>query len=131
DVMAVYDVALSAVERARRGDGPTLVEAVTYRMGFHNTTDNPARYQDPDEYEEARLRDPIVRVQKYLAGLGLWDQEREAGVTEQLGQEIDSALEAAFAAPLPGPADLFANVYESPPRRVLSQRARFLETGQD
>jgi pyruvate dehydrogenase E1 component alpha subunit len=131
DVMAVYDVALSAVERARRGDGPTLVEAVTYRMGFHNTTDNPARYQDLDEYEEARLRDPIVRVQKYLTGLGLWDQEREAGVTEQLGQEIDSALEAAFAAPLPGPADLFANVYERPPRRVLSQRARFLETGRD
>jgi pyruvate dehydrogenase E1 component alpha subunit len=127
DVMAVYDVAVSAVERARKGDGPTLIEAVTYRMGFHNTTDNPSRYQDPEAYEEARRRDPIERVQKYLAGLGLWDQSREANLTAEVQDEIDSALEAAFAAPLPGPRDLFENVYEHPPERVLRQRAELLD----
>ncbi|HAC46753.1 MAG TPA: pyruvate dehydrogenase (acetyl-transferring) E1 component subunit alpha, partial [Chloroflexi bacterium] len=109
DVMAVYDVVVSAVEKARAGDGPTLIEAVTYRMSFHNTTDNPARYRDPVEYEEARGRDPIERVQKYLASLGLWDQDREANLTVELRGEIDSALEAAFAAPLPTPRDLFDN----------------------
>jgi len=127
DVMAVYDVVVSAVEKARAGGGPTLIEAVTYRMSFHNTTDNPARYRDPEEYEEARRRDPIERVQKYLASLGLWDQGREANLTEELRSEIDKALEAAFAAPLPTPRDLFDNIYEGPPDRVLRQRAELLD----
>ncbi len=126
DVMAVYDVAVNAVQRARKGDGPTLIEAVTYRMGFHNTTDNPSRYQDPREFEEARRRDPIERVQKYLSGLGLWDERREADLTDELGNEIELALEAAVAAPIPGPQDLFDNVYEHPPARVLRQRSELL-----
>ncbi len=127
DVMAVYDVVVSAVEKARAGGGPTLIEAVTYRMSFHNTTDNPSRYRDPEEYEEARRRDPIERVQKYLAGLGLWDQDRESNLTEELRSEIDVALEAAFAAPLPTPRDLFDNIYQDPPDRVLRQRAQLLD----
>jgi pyruvate dehydrogenase E1 component alpha subunit len=127
DVMAVYDVVVSAVEKARGGGGPTLIEAVTYRMSFHNTTDNPARYRDPEEYEEARRRDPIERVQKYLASLGLWDQGREANLTEELRAEIDTALAAAFAAPLATPGDLFDNIYEDPPDRVLRQRAELLD----
>jgi TPP-dependent pyruvate/acetoin dehydrogenase alpha subunit len=131
DVMAVYDVAVAAVERARKGHGPTLIEAVTYRMGFHNTTDNPSRYQDPEAYAEARRRDPIERVQKYLAGLGLWDPHREAIVAEELRNEIDTALEAAFAAPIAGPRDVFENVYEHPPERVLRQRAELLDLQSD
>jgi pyruvate dehydrogenase E1 component alpha subunit len=131
DVMAVYDVAVAAVERARKGDGPTLIEAVTYRMGFHNTTDNPSRYQDPNDYEEARRRDPIERVQKYLATLGLWDSGREAKMAEALSEEIEAALEAAMAAPVPGPGDLFDNVYEQLPPRVLQQRAELLAERQD
>ena len=127
DVMAVYDVVVSAVEKARAGEGPTLIEAVTYRMSFHNTTDNPSLYQDPVEYEKARQQDPIERVQKYLASLALWDQGREASVTEELRGEIDSALAAAAAAPIPGPQDLFDNIYEQPPERVLRQRAELLD----
>src|SRR6266699_3106998 len=131
DVMAVYDVAVAAVERARAGDGPTLIESVTYRMGFHNTTDNPSRYQDPKEYEEARARDPIERVQRYLAGLGLWDKKREADLTEELREENEAGLQRAFAAPAPGPADLFTNIYERPPERFLQQRAEMLDGRQD
>jgi TPP-dependent pyruvate/acetoin dehydrogenase alpha subunit len=130
-VMAVYDVAVAAVERARAGDGPTLIEAVTYRMGFHNTTDNPSRYQDPKEYEDARARDPIERVQKYLSGLGLWDQKREAELTEELREENEAALQLAIAAPAPGPVDLFTNIYERPPERFLQQRAELLDGRQD
>jgi pyruvate dehydrogenase E1 component alpha subunit len=96
-------------------------------MSFHNTTDNPSRYRDPDEYEEAGRRDPIERVQKYLASLGLWDQAREANLTEELRSEIDAALEAAFAAPLPTASDLFDNIYEHPPERVVRQRAQLLD----
>jgi len=125
--MAVYDVVVGAVERARAGGGPTLIEAVTYRMGFHNTTDNPSLYQDPAEYQEARRRDPIERVQKFLAGLGLWDQSRENDLTAELRIEIDSALEAAVAAALPSARDLFDNIYEHPPERVVRQRAELLD----
>jgi pyruvate dehydrogenase E1 component alpha subunit len=127
DVMAVYDVSVEAVERARGGGGPTLVEAVTYRMGFHNTTDNPSRYRDPDEYEEARLRDPIDRVRRYLTTLGLWDQEREAALRDTLAREVDLALQSAAASPAPRPENLFDNVYERVPERVARQRAEVAE----
>ena len=126
DVMAVYEVAVAAVERARKGGGPTLIEAVTYRMSFHNTTDNPSKYEDPKEHEEARSRDPIERVQKYLVGLGLWDDKRQAATTAELSQENEAALQLAIAAPAPVPADVFANVYERVPERVQQQRAELL-----
>jgi pyruvate dehydrogenase E1 component alpha subunit len=131
DVLAVYDATRAAVDRARAGGGPTLIEAVTYRMSFHNTTDNPSRYEDSDEHEEARRRDPIDRVQRYLAGLGLWSTEREAELTDELRKEIEAALEAAFAAPDPAPEDLFENAYERPPERVLRQRAELLQGRRD
>ncbi len=131
DVMAVYDVAVAAVERARAGGGPTLIEADTYRMGFHNTTDNPSKYRDPKEYEAARARDPIERVQKYLASLGLWDQKREAQMTEEVRQENEAALQLAGATAAPSAADLFANIYEHPPERVLQQRAELLDGRHD
>jgi pyruvate dehydrogenase E1 component alpha subunit len=127
DVMAVYDAACEAVERARSGGGPTLIEAVTYRMSFHNTTDNPSRYEDPKEHEEARTRDPIERVQRYLGGLGLWDKDRAASVTAELREENERALQLAFAADPPKPADVFANVYADLPRRVSKQRAELLD----
>jgi len=127
DVMAVYDVTSEAVARARGGDGPSLIEAVTYRMGFHNTTDNPSRYQDPKEYEEARSRDPIERVQKYLAALGLWDANREAALTDELRDENDRALQLARSAATPRPEDVFANVYQDPPPRLLRQKAELLD----
>ena len=127
DVIAVYDAACDAVERARSGGGPSLIEAVTYRMSFHNTTDNPARYQDPKEFEEARTRDPIERVQKYLAGLGMWDAKRDAAWTDELREENEKALTQAAGAAAPRPEDVFANVYQDPPPRVLRQRAELVD----
>jgi pyruvate dehydrogenase E1 component alpha subunit len=127
DVMAVYDVTCDAVERARSGGGPTLIEAVTYRMSFHNTTDNPSRYEDPKEHEEARTRDPIERVQRYLAGLGLWDEKREASLSAQVREENERALQLAYAADAPKPADVFANVYADEPVRVARQRSELLD----
>jgi pyruvate dehydrogenase E1 component alpha subunit len=127
DVMAVYDVTCDAVERARSGGGPTLIEAVTYRMSFHNTTDNPSRYEDPKEHEEARTRDPIERVHRYLAGLGLWDETREASLTAEVREENERALQLAYAADAPTPADVFANVYAGEPPRVTRQRSELLD----
>jgi pyruvate dehydrogenase E1 component alpha subunit len=129
DVMAVYDVVCDAVGLARRGGGPSLIEAVTYRMSFHNTTDNPSRYQDPNELEDARARDPIQRVQRYLASLGLWDSKHEAEWTEELQEESEAAIRLAAQAGGPRPEDVFANVYENPPARVVRQRGELVDGG--
>jgi pyruvate dehydrogenase E1 component alpha subunit len=128
DLLAVHDAAVEAVERARAGEGPTLVESVTYRMGFHNTTDNPSRYQDPAEYEEAKQRDPIDRVVKYLTALGLWNDERQLAAREQVAAEVDRVLRAAEAIGGVRPEMLFDHVYARPPRRVERQRAAFLKS---
>jgi pyruvate dehydrogenase E1 component alpha subunit len=92
-------------------------------MSFHNTTDNPSRYQDPKDYEEAKTRDPIERVQKYLATIGLWDGKKEEAWSEELREENDRALKLAAAAQPPVPDDVFANVYQDPPPRVARQRS--------
>ncbi len=127
DVMAVYGATRAAVKKARTGGGPSLVEATTYRMGFHNTTDNPSRYRDPKDYEEAKTRDPIRRVQMYLASLGMWDATKEEQWTDELREENDRAIDLAAAAQPPGPADVFVNVYENPPPRVVRERVELVD----
>jgi pyruvate dehydrogenase E1 component alpha subunit len=127
DVLAVHEAAVAAVQRARAGDGPSLIEAVTYRMGFHNTTDNPSRYEDPEEREQARQRDPIDRVVTYLNALGLWDAERDGRLRDEVRAEVDRALAWAEGQPGVSAGILFDNVYANPPARVERQRAAFLE----
>ena len=128
DIFAVYEAATAAVKRARAGEGPTLIEAVTYRMGFHNTTDNPSRYEDPAERAEAAGRDPIERVVKYLGALGLWNAERDEQVRGEVQAEVERAIEAAQKEPGVTPEMMFNNIYERPPERVRRQRSQFLES---
>jgi pyruvate dehydrogenase E1 component alpha subunit len=129
DVLAVYHVATQAVLRARAGDGPTLIESHTYRMSFHNTTDNPSLYEDPKEREEAKRRDPIDRLIKHLTQRGLWSEERDKETRASVRAEIDEALEKAATFPAPTPGDLFEHVYADPPERVRRQRAELLGEG--
>src|SRR5689334_11319777 len=75
DILAVYDVMQRAVERARSGQGPTLVETLTYRIGAHTTADDPTRYRDQLQVEEWRAKDPIARFQKFLIGRDLLTEE--------------------------------------------------------
>jgi len=107
DVLAVYEVATEAVQRARAGDGPTLIESHTYRMSFHNTTDNPSLYEDPKEREEAQRRDPIERVIKHLTARGLWNEKRDKETRASVRAEIDAALERATTFPPPPPSQPF------------------------
>ena len=122
DVLAVYEAASEAVERARAGEGPTLIECVTYRMSFHNTTDNPKLYQDMVEWEEAGKKDPIKRVEAYLASLGLWDEKRADEMRQSVSDEIDVAVEKAASLPTARPEQLFEHIYERVPERVRRQR---------
>src|SRR5690349_13588470 len=96
-------------------------------MSVHNTPDNPSRYQDPKDYEEAKTRDPIERVQKYLASIGLWDAQKEAEWSDELREEIERALKLAAEAQAPRPGDVFANVYQQAPPRVARQRSELVD----
>jgi len=126
DVLAVYAAASEAVERARAGGGPTLIESITYRMSFHNTTDNPSLYEDPKDRAEASRRDPIDRVVKHLKQRGLWDDERDKGLRASVRAEVDAALEKAATFPTVTPSQLFDNVYSELPKRLLRQREELL-----
>lgn len=124
DLLAVHDATSRAVTRARAGEGPTLIEARTYRLGAHNTADDPTRYVDPAELERRRGADPIDRMRRYLIGRGLIDDDSEAQLAAELAHEIDEAVSAADAGAHPGPEALFDHVYAMPPKRVAEQRER-------
>jgi pyruvate dehydrogenase E1 component alpha subunit len=126
DVLAVYDATLEAVEKARCGGGPTLIEAKTYRLSFHNTSDNPSRYLDPQELEAAKQLDPIARVERFLETLGLWGEERREKTMSEVRQEVYDAIEQAFAFPPPQASDLFDHAYAELPQRVRKQRDEVL-----
>jgi pyruvate dehydrogenase E1 component alpha subunit len=123
DLFAVHSVAASAVERARAGEGPTLIEAVTYRVGPHTTADDHLRYRDADEVESWRARDPLERVRIYLEARGAWD----AGWQEEVEAAATSDVEAAVAEaeglePL-GAAELFEAMFAEITPNLDEQRA--------
>ncbi|MEU4127930.1 pyruvate dehydrogenase (acetyl-transferring) E1 component subunit alpha [Streptomyces wuyuanensis] len=125
DVLACLAVTRSALERARRGEGPTLVEAFTYRMGAHTTSDDPTRYRHDDERVAWEAKDPILRLRKYLAAQGLAD---DAFFTE-LDAESDALAkrvrEAVRAMPDPDDMAMFDNVYADGHALVDEERAQF------
>jgi pyruvate dehydrogenase E1 component alpha subunit len=122
DLFAMHDACSRAVARARAGEGPTLIEARTYRLGPHNTADDPKRYVDPAELEERRALEPLARVRAYLEACGLADAASEGRLTEELRAEFDAAVAAVEAAPAPGSEALFEHAYARPPARVERQR---------
>ena len=112
DVLACYEVAKDAVARARRGEGPTLIEAKTYRMTPHSSDDDDKRYRKAEEVASWRAKDPIQAYGKYLRQAGVLNDEAEAAITERVTQQVDDATEYAEQAPDPGPEDLLKFVYK-------------------
>lgn len=123
DLLAVYDVTRQAVERALAGEGPTLIEAVTYRLGPHNTADDPTRYVDHDELERRRGLDPIERVRAFLRGRGLLTEEEEEALRSELTEQVERAVRAAESHPPARAEQLFDHVYANPFARFDAQRA--------
>ena len=111
DLFAMHDACTRAVARARAGEGPTLIEARTYRMGPHNTSDDPTRYVDPVELDEHRAFDPVERVRRYLTAEGLIDEASEQALVEELRAEVDAAFAEAAASAQPGAEGIFDHVY--------------------
>jgi pyruvate dehydrogenase E1 component alpha subunit len=111
DLFAVYDVTRRAVARARAGQGPTMIEAVTYRIGFHNTSDNPSLYRDPGEVREASENDPISRVSAYAVSAGLLDRNALADQVEEVRAEVEATLDRAASYPSPDPEETLRHIF--------------------
>ena len=122
DALAMMSVVAAARARAVAGGGPTLIEAVTFRMGPHTTADDPKRYLPPEERAVWESRDPIVRLARHLEGRGLWSAEQRTAVEAAAGAEIDAAWERAEAMTVP-PDAFFDHVYAEPTPRMRVQRA--------
>ena len=131
DVLATYAVTQAALQRAREGSGPTLVEAYTYRMGAHTTTDDPTRYRLSDDVEHWKLKDPIARLEVYLRRNGLVDDGLVDDVkaeADELGHRLREGVKALVD---PQPLDMFAHVYAEETDELRQQRegfAAYLET---
>lgn len=115
DVIAVWEAAVAAVERARRGEGPSLIECMTYRYYGHHQGDDTRRYRTREEEEAARGRDCIQRFRKQVLDQGLLRPEELDAIDARNRKKIDEAVAFAEASPLPQPADLFTDVYVPEP----------------
>ncbi len=127
DVLAVYCAAKEARERALRGEGPTLIETVTFRMGPHSSSDDPKRYQAPELLESWKKKDPILRFQAYLKGKKLWSEAWEKELTETINADIAKAVDAAEQTPPPAVETMFSDVYEHLPPHLVEQRDAVLD----
>jgi 2-oxoisovalerate dehydrogenase E1 component alpha subunit len=112
DVLACYEVARQAVERARKGEGPTLIEAKTYRFTAHSSDDDDKRYRQAEEVAIWRQKDPIQRYAAYLRQVGILLDPVEAEITERVNQEVDDATDYAEQAPDPTADDLTTFVFK-------------------
>ncbi len=122
DVLASLAVTREALQRARDGEGPTLVEAFTYRMGAHTTTDDPTRYRLNNELEHWRLKDPIERVKAYLVRADVADQTFFDDVEAEAEGLAEHLRVACRALPEPEPSSIFDHVYVEPTPELLAQR---------
>jgi pyruvate dehydrogenase E1 component alpha subunit len=125
DVLACYAVTKKALQAAREGQGPTLIEAFTYRMGAHTTTDDPTRYRLASELEVWKLKDPIERVRAYLVRTGQAEPEFFAAVDDEAGQVGARVREACRTMPDPPPLSMFENVYAEPTSILREEREQY------
>ncbi|HEY4389910.1 MAG TPA: thiamine pyrophosphate-dependent dehydrogenase E1 component subunit alpha [Paenibacillus sp.] len=111
DALEVYRVVKEARERAVRGEGPTLIEAMMYRLSPHSTSDNDLAYRTKEEVDENWEKDGLPKLKAYLLECGLWNEEQEAVFLEEIKQELKNAIDEAERAPFPNPEETLLHVY--------------------
>lgn len=121
DVFAVYSAASRAVAKARKGDGPTLIECVTYRIEGHSTSDDDSRYRTRQEVEEWRKKDPVDRLEKYMKKNKILTGEYKQSVTQKTRDMVEKAVEDYEKVPPPEAADFFMNTYAQPTEQLKEQ----------
>jgi pyruvate dehydrogenase E1 component alpha subunit len=127
DLFAVHAVTAEAVERARAGGGPTLIESLTWRAGAHNTADDPTKYVTEADHAAWAGTDPLARVEAYLRRTGAMDDDALASIRQRCADEVDRALGVAQSTPAPGAETLFDHVYAEPFARLTQQREAWLQ----
>ena len=126
DLFAVIAVTRDAIRRASAGEGPTLIEAITYRMGGHSTSDDPTRYRDKSLLDPWADRDPLARIQRYLDKQGWFTAAEEQKLRTEIDARLRDVVEAAEKAPAPSLESMFDDVYASLPWHLREQRAEVL-----
>jgi len=126
DLFAVVSVVREAVRRGEQGLGPTLIEAITYRMGGHSTSDDPNRYRATDELKPWADRDPLERGRLYLERRKLWDDRKELALIADIDQRFRAAVAVSEKTPPPPLESMFEDVYEKPPWHLQEERAELL-----
>jgi len=121
DVFALYAATREAVDRARSGDGPTLIEAVTYRLGGHNAADDARRYRSEDEVATWTARDPLKRLGLWLKTAGQLDDAKLRALDDELNSAIRAAITAEEKVPPPALRSLIEDVYVHPPATLEDQ----------
>lgn len=122
DFLAVYDVLKRCVERARRGEGPSYVECVTYRIGAHSSSDDPSRYRTQEEVDAWLRKDPLARLRRVLTDLTGWSDADEEALEKELNAEIGAAITEVEKHPPPAADTLFDDVYATLPWFLQEQR---------
>jgi pyruvate dehydrogenase E1 component alpha subunit/2-oxoisovalerate dehydrogenase E1 component alpha subunit len=122
DLLAVYAVVRDAAQRARSGEGPTFIEALTYRIGAHSTSDDPTRYRTDAEVAAWQKKDPLDRLRRHVVLLGLTDDAKDAALDAELGAEIAAAVKEVEDLPPPDRDTLFEDVYAELPWSLREQR---------
>jgi len=127
DVLASYAVTRSALDSARHGQGPTLIEAYTYRMGAHTTSDDPTRYRIASEVESWQAKDPILRMRRFLDKQGIAGEDYFAEVDAEAAREAVHLRERVLSMPDPDPLSIFDHVYPNGSPLVDRERAQYAE----
>jgi len=122
DVLAMYHAVRQAAHRARSGEGPTFIEAVTYRVGAHSTSDDPSMYRSQAEVDAWIARDPVTNLRRHLVATGRIDDAREAALEDELNALIAAAIDEAEAHPPPPRLSIFEDVYAELPWNLREQR---------
>ncbi|QKS71577.1 pyruvate dehydrogenase (acetyl-transferring) E1 component subunit alpha [Paenalkalicoccus suaedae] len=126
DILAVYAATKDARERGLAGNGPTLIEALTYRYGPHTMAgDDPTRYRTSELDDEWEKKDPLVRFRKFLEGKKLWSEEEEEKIVEQAKEDIKEAIKKADGAPKQKVTDLIDIMFEDAPENLVEQREEY------
>jgi pyruvate dehydrogenase E1 component alpha subunit len=127
DILAVYSAMTTAIDRARNGGGPTLIEALTYRLGAHTTADDPTKYRPPEELAYWSRRDPLLRYRQFLTDHGLLTSRLDEQLHDEAAAEFEAGLKVYEALPPQETAQQFELTFANPTPQLLRQRDQLLQ----
>lgn len=127
DIFAAYFETKKALERARNGEGPSLIEAVTWRYGAHTTADDPTKYRNQkEENEKRRQNDPVTRLERFMKAYGFWDEKLAEQIKGEIKEEIDGAVKVLETMPPANVNDIYDYMFEKPTWTLEQQKEEYI-----